>query len=64
MERGLTMLAHAAVIAALLFAVMKYILNQRTAVAEDRSLLIAALALVYMLLFGHNLPKRINSNIM
>jgi hypothetical protein len=32
--------------------------------AEDRSVLLGAIVLVYMVLFGHGLPKRINRNIM
>jgi hypothetical protein len=43
---------------------MVFVLGQRTIVAEDRSILIAALVLIYMLLFGHGLPTSINKNIM
>jgi hypothetical protein len=32
-------------------------------VAQDRSVLIGGVALVYMLLFGHGLPTSINPNI-
>ena len=64
MERGLIMLLHAIILAVLLYIIMVFVLGQRTVVAEDRSILIAALVLIYMLLFGHGLPTSINKNIM
>jgi len=64
MERGLIMLLHAIILAVLLYIIMVFVLGQRTIVAEDRSILIAALVLIYMLLFGHGLPTSINKNIM
>jgi len=33
-------------------------------VAQDRSILIGAFVLIYMILFGHSLPTSINKNIM
>ena len=63
MERGLIMLLHAIILAVLLYIIMVFVLGQRTVVAEDRSILIAALVLIYMLLFGHGLPTSINKNI-
>jgi hypothetical protein len=35
---------------------MIYILGQNQMISENRSILIAALILVYMILFGHGLP--------
>jgi len=35
---------------------MIYVLRQAPSVAENRSLIIAALILIYMILFGHRLP--------
>jgi hypothetical protein len=55
---------HAILIGLVLFVVMKYGLKQSNAMAVDRSILIAALILAYMTLFGHRLPGKINSNIM
>jgi hypothetical protein len=55
---------HAIIIGLVLFVVMKYGLKQSNAMAKDRSILIAALILAYMMLFGHRLPGKINSNIM
>jgi hypothetical protein len=55
---------HALILGLVLFALMKYGLKQSNSMAQDRAVLIAALALVYMTLFGHRLPGKINSNIM
>lgn len=63
-ESGLSMVGHALIIGVLLYVLMRYALNQPMAKAADRSILIAALVLVYMILFGHRLPGRVNSNIM
>ncbi len=63
MERGLTMLFHAIIIGIIFYIIMIYVLGQKQTVAEDRSILIAALALIYMILFGHGLPTSINKTI-
>jgi hypothetical protein len=63
MERGLTMLMHSVVIGFILYLIMTFLLGQKQAIAEDRSILIAAVILVYMVLFGHGLPTDINKNI-
>ena len=56
MERGLMMLLHSVVIGLILYVVMVFGLGQKPAVAENRSLLLAAVVLIYMILFGHKLP--------
>jgi hypothetical protein len=63
-ESGISMVGHALIIGVLLYVLMRYVLNQPMAKAADRSILIAALVLVYMILFGHRMPGRVNSNIM
>jgi hypothetical protein len=64
MEGGLTMLLHSVVIGFLLYIFMVYLLGQKSAVAEDRSILMAAIILCYMILFGHGLPTTtVNKNI-
>ena len=60
MERGLMMLMHSVIIGILLYLFMIYLLGQRQVVAENRSILLASLILVYMILFGHGLPTSIN----
>ena len=64
MERGLTMLMHSVLLGLLLYLVMVFLLKQNTRVAEDRSVLLGALILVYMVMFGHGLPNKVNKNIM
>ncbi len=64
MESGFTMFIHSAIITAILYVIMKFVLKQSEMVAQDRSFLIGALILVYMILFGHSLPTHINRNIM
>lgn len=63
MENALMMLVHSVVIGLLLYLFMFYILGQKQAVAEDRSVLLAALILAYMIMFGHGLPTSINKNL-
>lgn len=57
------MLAHSIVIGAVLYAIMVYGLGQKHSVAEYRSILLAALVLVYMIVFGHNLPTSVNKEL-
>ena len=64
MERGLMMLLHSLLIGLLIYVIMVFLMKQPARIAEDRSVLLGALVLVYMVLFGHGLPKRINRNIM
>ncbi len=63
MERGIVMLWHSILIAIVLYIIMVFVLKQSQAVAEDRSILIAGVVLVYMILYGHGVPKQINPNI-
>jgi hypothetical protein len=60
MERGLIMLLHSVIIGIVLYFIMTLGLQQQTAVAENRSILIAASVLIYMIVFGHGLPVKIN----
>ena len=64
MERGLTMLLHSFIIGLIMFVFMRFALGQPIGVAEDRSVLLGGIILVYMVLFGHKLPGSINHNIM
>jgi hypothetical protein len=62
-ESGLTMLLHSVIIGIVLYVFMFYILKQRQVVAESRTLVIAALTLIYMILFGHGLPTSLNKDL-
>lgn len=57
------MLLHSLAIGVLLYMFMLFIIGQKQAVAENRSILIGALVLVYMVLFGHGLPTSINKSL-
>ena len=63
MESGLTMLLHSAIIGIVLYLIMVYVLKQRQVVAENRSVLLAAVALIYMIVFGHGMPTKINKDL-
>ena len=63
MESGMTMMFHSAVIGALAFLIMKFGMKQAQRVAEDRSVLLFSLVLMYMVLFGHGMPNTLNKNI-
>ena len=60
MERGLMMLLHSVIIGFVLYCLMVYLLAQKPCIAENRSILISALVLIYMILFGHGLPTKLN----
>jgi ABC-type phosphate transport system permease subunit len=63
MERGLSMLVHSVIISVILYLFMVYVLGQKPIAAENRSILIGAFVLAYMILFGHGLPSKINRNL-
>jgi hypothetical protein len=63
MENGRMMLLHSLIIGVLLYLFMFFMLGQRQVVAENRSILLAAVILIYMILFGHGLPGSINKNL-
>ena len=63
MESGTTMLIHSILIGIILYVIMRFLLGQRQIVAENRSILISAIALAYMILFGHGLPTQINRDL-
>lgn len=62
-ERGAIMLVHSAMIGIVIYIVMRYVFNQSSLVAEDRSIVIAGFVLIYMVMFGHGLPKQLNRNL-
>ena len=63
MERGLMMLLHSLIIGVVLYMLMVFVFKQNQQMAENRSILIAAVLLIYMILFGHGLPTKINKDL-
>jgi hypothetical protein len=63
MESGFTMLIHSVIIGVVLYVFMVYILKQRQTVAENRSIVLAAIALIYMIMFGHGMPTKVNKDL-
>jgi hypothetical protein len=63
MESGRTMLLHSLLIGIALYLVMVFVLGQKPALAENRSILLAGVVLVYMMLFGHGLPTTLNKSL-
>ena len=63
-ERGINMVIHAIIFSIVCFVFMRFSLNLSQAKSEDRSIALGALLLLYMLLFGHKLPTRINQNLL
>jgi len=57
------MVLHSLIIGVLLYLFMIFILGQNKMVAENRSILLAAMILIYMILFGHGLPTSINKQL-
>jgi len=54
------MVIHSLVIGVLLYVAMVFGLGQKAEVAENRSILIGAGVLIYMVLFGHGPPTKLN----
>ena len=63
MERSLMMVVHSAIIGVVAYVLMVFGLKQIKDVAETRSVLISAIVLVYMVVFGHGLPTKVNSHL-
>lgn len=59
MEGPLNHLLHAFLFGVLLYLGMKFALGQSQTMALNRSMLLAALALIYMILFGHGMPTHL-----
>lgn len=63
MELGRMMVLHSLLIGVGLYIVMIFALKQNPIVAENRSILIAAIVLIYMIVFGHGMPTTMNKNL-
>jgi len=53
------MILHSIIIGIILCVFMIFGLGQQNNVAERRSILIASVVLIYMILFGHRLPLKL-----
>ena len=63
MEDGRTMLLHSVIIGIILYLFMFFVLGQNQGISENRSILLSAIILIYMILFGHGLPTKINKDL-
>jgi hypothetical protein len=63
MERGLIMVLHSLIIGVVLYMLMVFVFNQNPKMAEYRSILVASVVLIYMILFGHGLPTKLNKDL-
>lgn len=63
MESGLTMLLHSVIIGIILYIFMVYVLKQKQVVAENRSIVLGAVVLIYMVVFGHGMPTQVNKDL-
>jgi len=54
------MVLHSVIIGIISYALMIFGLGQQSVIAQRRSILIAASVLIYMILFGHGLPLKLN----
>ena len=61
MGKNLEHIVHSALIAAVAYLVMVFLLKQSKNVACNHSVLLFALVLVYMCLFGHSFPPRLSN---
>ena len=57
MERGLVMIVHGIALSLVAYVLMVYVLKQGQSMAENRSVLLGALAVAYMVVFGHMAPS-------
>jgi hypothetical protein len=60
MSNPLGHLFHAFLLTVILYLIMKFGLKQSQNMALNRSLILGATALIYMILFGHGLPTHVN----
>jgi putative effector of murein hydrolase len=60
MDTALSHLFHSVIITVILYVIMKFFLKQSETMSLNRSILIGALVLIYMILFGHRMPTHLN----
>jgi len=57
------MVLHSLIIGVVLYMLMVFVFKQNQQMAEYRSILVASVLLIYMILFGHGLPTKINKDL-
>ena len=57
------MVLHSLIIGVVLYMLMVFVFNQNQKMAEYRSILVASVVLIYMILFGHGLPTKLNKDL-
>jgi len=57
------MLLHSCIIGLILYILTVFVFKQKETVAENRSILITSVILIYMILFGHGIPNKLNSEL-
>jgi hypothetical protein len=60
MEDHWMMVIHSLIIGLVAFIFMIYVLGQKNDMAERRSILLVCVVSIYMILFGHGLPLKLN----
>lgn len=63
MEPPHVMLLHTILFAIVSFLIMFFILGQSYTVAMNRTLILSSIVLIYMVLFGHGTPTKLNPGI-
>jgi len=54
------MVLHSVFISVIVYIIMVYVLKQNYMISETRSVFLGGIALLYMLMYGHSLPGKIN----
>lgn len=63
MEGPHMMILHAVIIGVISYLIMYFALRQNYTVAMNRTILLSCVVLIYMVLFGHGLPTKLNTGL-
>ncbi len=63
MEGPHMMILHAVIIGVISYLIMYFALGQNYTVAMNRTILLSCIVLIYMVLFGHGLPTKLNTGL-
>ena len=64
-ESSLNMILHSFIVGVVVYLFLAYAMGKPSIQSIDISILVAALSLIYMVLFGHNMPSKgtLNKNL-